>query len=49
VPRAKKKASEMTDKELVRALFPKPVRKRLKEIVLELNREKPKERKRRKP
>jgi hypothetical protein len=43
---AKKPYAKMTDKELVRALFPKPVRKRLKEVVLELNREKPKRKKR---
>lgn len=37
-----KKASEMTDKELVRKLFPAPVRKALKEVLAELNAEKPK-------
>jgi hypothetical protein len=35
----KKKAGQMTDKELVRALFPKAVRKQLKAVLLELNRE----------
>jgi hypothetical protein len=38
---AKKKASQMTDKELVRRLFPKDVRKQLKTVVAELNAEKP--------
>jgi len=38
---AKKPASKMTDKELVRRLFPKDVRKQLKAVVTELNREKP--------
>ena len=47
MPRRKKPVSEMTDKELVRKLFPAPIRKELKKIVAELNREKPKGRKKR--
>ena len=43
----KKPVSEMTDKELVRKLFPAPIRRELKKIVAELNREKPKGRKKR--
>lgn len=39
---AKKKATQMTDKELVRRLFPKAVRKQLKTVLLELNAEQPK-------
>jgi len=35
----KKKATQMTDKELVRALFPKDVRNQLKAVVLALNAE----------
>ena len=35
----------MTDKELVRRLFPKEVRKQLKSVLAELNAEKPKRRK----
>ena len=42
MPRRKKPVSEMTDKELVRKLFPAPIRKELNKIVLELNSEKPK-------
>jgi len=34
---AKKHASKMTDKELVRHLFPKHVRKQLKTVLAELN------------
>lgn len=34
---AKKHAAKMTDKELVRRLFPKAVRKELKTALLELN------------
>jgi hypothetical protein len=34
---AKKPYAKMTDKELVRRLFPKDVRKQLKRVVLELN------------
>jgi hypothetical protein len=36
-----KKASKMTDKELVRRLFPKETRKQLKAVLDELNAEKP--------
>ncbi len=32
----------MTDKQLARAVFPAKVRKQLKEVLLELNREAPK-------
>jgi hypothetical protein len=42
----KKQAHEMTDKELVRLLFRKPVRKELKRLLLELNREGQKRKKR---
>ncbi len=45
---AKKPASKMTDKELVRRLFPKAVRKQLKTILLQLNAKKPKGQKRKK-
>jgi hypothetical protein len=38
---AKKPASKLTDKELVRRLFPKDVRNQLKEVLAELNAEKP--------
>lgn len=38
---AKKPASKMTDKELVRRLFPKDVRKQLKTVLAELNTPKP--------
>jgi hypothetical protein len=38
----------MTDKELIRRLFPKDVRKQLKTVLLELNSEKPKAKKRKK-
>jgi hypothetical protein len=48
MPRRKKPVSEMTDKELVRKLFPAPIRKELKKIVLELNADKPKRKKRKK-
>jgi len=34
---AKKPYAKMTDKELVRRLFPKDVRKQLKRVLLELN------------
>ena len=40
--RPRKKVSEMTDKELIRKVFPAPVRKALKTELLELNSEKPK-------
>jgi hypothetical protein len=39
---AKKPYAKMTDKELVRRLFPKDVRKQLKTVLAELNAEKPK-------
>jgi len=48
MPRRKKPVSEMTDKELVRKLFPTPVRKALKQVLAELNREKSKRKKRKK-
>ena len=38
----------MTDKELLRALFPKSVRKQLKTVLLELNRDTSKSKKRKK-
>jgi hypothetical protein len=38
----------MTDKELARKVFPPAVRKQLKKLVLELDREKPRGRKRKK-
>lgn len=40
--------SAMTDKQLVRKLFPKDVRKALKTVLLELNSDKEKKRKRKK-
>jgi hypothetical protein len=46
MPRKQKSPNEMTDKELVRKLFPKPVRKALKIALLELNRDKKKSKKR---
>jgi hypothetical protein len=39
---------KMTDKQLVRKLFPKQIRKALKTVLLELNSEKPKRRKKKK-
>ncbi len=42
------KIHEMTDKQLIRKLFPKPIRKALKTVLLELNAEKPKRKKRKK-
>jgi hypothetical protein len=42
----KKPYAKMTDKELVRRLFPKDVRKQLKTVLLELNTGKAKSRKR---
>jgi len=42
----RKKANELTDKELIRRLFPPDVRKALKKAVLELNREPQKTKKR---
>ena len=44
----KTKIHEMTDKQLVRKLFPKHIRKALKTVLLELNSEKPKRRKQKK-
>ena len=44
----KPKIHEMTDKQLVRRLFPKQIRKALKTVLLELNSEKPKRRKKKK-
>jgi hypothetical protein len=44
----KTKVHEMTDKQLVRRLFPKQVRKALKTVLLELNSEKPKRRQKKK-
>jgi hypothetical protein len=35
VPRKKKTANEMTDKELAKAMFPKKVKKALDEIIRE--------------
>ena len=46
MPRKPKSPNEMTDKELVRKLFPKPVRKALKTALLELNKDKKKGKKR---
>ena len=40
--RPKKRANELTDKELVKRLFPKDVRKELKRVLAELNAEPPK-------
>lgn len=45
MPRKNKPVTQMTDKELVRKLFPKPVRKALKRALLELNGETKKRRK----
>jgi len=45
VPRRTKTAAEMTDRELVRKLFPAPVRKELKQVLADLNAERPKRRK----
>jgi hypothetical protein len=39
---SKKHATKMTDKELVKRLFPKDVRKQLKTVLLKLNAEKKK-------
>jgi hypothetical protein len=39
MPRKKKTAREMTDKELARAVFPKEVRQQLKQVLAELNKE----------
>src|SRR5687767_9885569 len=48
MPRRQKPVSEMTDKELVRKIFPTPVRKALKKVLAELNSDKPKAKKRKK-
>jgi hypothetical protein len=37
VPRKKKAAFELTDKQLVRRLFPAPVRKELKRVLAEID------------
>ena len=37
-----KKASEMTDQELIRKVFPAEVRKEARKVITELNSEKPK-------
>jgi len=39
MPKKSKPVTQMTDKELVRKLFPKQVRKALKRVLLELNSE----------
>jgi hypothetical protein len=44
----KKKPSNLTDKQLLRRLFPKEVRKALKQTVLELDSEKERPKKRQK-
>jgi hypothetical protein len=41
--RPKKRANELTDKELVKRLFPKEVRKELKRVLADLNAERPKQ------
>lgn len=46
MPRKQKRAAQMTDKELVRKMFPKPLRKALRQALLELNQGKPKRKKR---
>ena len=46
--KVKKKAGDLTDKALFRRLFPKDARKLLKDMVLELDREKSVKRKKRK-
>jgi hypothetical protein len=45
VPRPKKSAAELTDKQLVKRLFPGPVRKELKRVLAELDTDGPKRRK----
>jgi hypothetical protein len=42
MPRKEKPYGKMTDKELVRKIFPKEVRKQLETVLSELNSEKPK-------
>jgi hypothetical protein len=41
VPRKEKPYGKMTDKELVRKIFPKGVRKQIEAVLSELNAEKP--------
>ncbi len=40
--RPRKKATEMTDQELIRKVFPAEVRKEARKVIAELNAEKPK-------
>ena len=42
MPRKEKPYGKMTDKELVRKIFPKEVREQLETVLSELNSEKPK-------
>jgi hypothetical protein len=42
MPKSKKKANEMTDKELLRALFPKEVREQLRKVALKSRKKKKK-------
>jgi hypothetical protein len=37
VPRKKKSANQLTDKELVKRIFPAPVRKELKRVLAEVD------------
>jgi len=41
----KKSANELTDKQLMKRLFPKEVRKELKRVLADLNADRPKRRK----
>jgi hypothetical protein len=43
--RPKKSANQLTDKELVKRLFPKDVRKELKRVLADLNADRPKRKK----
>ncbi len=43
--RPKKSVAELTDKQLVKRLFPAPIRKELKRVIAELNADGPKQRK----
>jgi len=45
VPRKPKPISEMTDKELVKKVFAAPVRKELKRVLADLNKERPQSKK----
>ena len=45
MPRKKKSAAELTDKQLVKRLFPPEVRKELKRVLAELNADRPKSKK----